>query len=84
MISKQEQSIVKDSRDKNCPCIQHRAYFPHRNLQYIITTTKRKTTMTQGTVKWFNAQKGFGFISTEKLILPEIEGYQLSFLLFGQ
>jgi CspA family cold shock protein len=66
MISKQEQSIVKDSRDKNCPCIQHRAYFPHRNLQYIITT-KRKTTsnMTQGTVKWFNAQKGFGFIATE-------------------
>ena len=28
---------------------------------------KRKTTskMTQGTVKWFNAQKGFGFIATE-------------------
>lgn len=23
------------------------------------------TTMTQGTVKWFNAQKGFGFIATE-------------------
>ena len=39
--------------------------FPHRNLQYIITTTKRKTKMTQGTVKWFNAQKGFGFIATE-------------------
>jgi CspA family cold shock protein len=23
------------------------------------------TTMTQGTVKWFNALKGFGFIATE-------------------
>ena len=23
------------------------------------------TTRTQGTVKWFNAQKGFGFIATE-------------------
>ncbi|MBJ8326131.1 MULTISPECIES: cold-shock protein [Streptococcus] len=22
--------------------------------------------MTQGTVKWFNAEKGFGFISTEE------------------
>ena len=26
---------------------------------------KTMTTMTQGTVKWFNAQKGFGFIATE-------------------
>ena len=38
--------------------------FSPLTLQYIITTT-RKTKMTQGTVKWFNAQKGFGFIATE-------------------
>ena len=39
--------------------------FSPLTLQYIITTTTRKTKMTQGTVKWFNAQKGFGFIATE-------------------
>ncbi len=30
-----------------------------------IKKRKTMTTMTQGTVKWFNAQKGFGFIATE-------------------
>jgi cold shock protein len=28
-------------------------------------TNKRKTNMAQGTVKWFNAEKGFGFIAQD-------------------
>ena len=40
--------------------------FSHRNLQYLkLKQQQERTTMTQGTVKWFNAQKGFGFIATE-------------------
>jgi CspA family cold shock protein len=66
VISKQEQSIVKDSRDKHSP--RHSAqgrFSPQKLTVHIITTTEERTTMTQGTVKWFNAQKGFGFIAME-------------------
>jgi len=42
-------------------------FSPQKLTVHLIITTTRKTmtTMTQGTVKWFNAQKGFGFIATE-------------------
>ena len=42
-------------------------FFPTETYSTLNNNNKRKTmtTMTQGTVKWFNAQKGFGFIATE-------------------
>jgi len=33
--------------------------------QISVTTTKRKCQMKNGTVKWFNDSKGFGFIEQE-------------------
>jgi cold shock protein len=39
----------------NAVMCAHRSFSPCRNLT-------RKDHMTQGTVKWFNSQKGFGFI----------------------
>lgn len=40
-------------------------FSPQKLTVQSTTTRKTKTKMTQGTVKWFNAQKGFGFIATE-------------------
>ena len=40
-------------------------FSPQKLTVQSTTTRKTMTTMTQGTVKWFNAQKGFGFIATE-------------------
>jgi len=40
-------------------------FSPQKLTVHLTTTRKTMTTMTQGTVKWFNAQKGFGFIATE-------------------
>ena len=38
-----------------------------RRASYTFPSTRRKSTvfMAQGTVKWFNAEKGFGFIAQE-------------------
>jgi CspA family cold shock protein len=35
------------------------------SAQLTYTRTQRKGLMTQGTVKWFNGQKGFGFIQPD-------------------
>jgi cold shock protein len=35
------------------------------NCAAIQTRTRKKCLMTQGTVKWFNDQKGFGFIQPD-------------------
>jgi CspA family cold shock protein len=35
------------------------------NLPYSAGSEKRRTTMATGTVKWFNTQKGFGFIQPD-------------------
>ena len=38
-----------------------------RRASYTFPSTRRKSTvfMAQGTVKWFNAEKGFGFIAVD-------------------
>ena len=37
----------------------------HRDVPLGYARTKRKSPLTQGTVKFFNAEKGFGFITPE-------------------
>src|SRR5919109_5566734 len=43
----------------------HRLRQPRR-AAHLGTSLKRKGLMTQGTVKWFNSQKGFGFIQPDE------------------
>jgi cold shock protein len=41
------------------------AALKHRRAQAGTPSTLRRDSMTQGTVKWFNGDKGFGFIAQE-------------------
>jgi CspA family cold shock protein len=38
---------------------------PARNRGHRIRSRKKESNMAQGTVKWFNAEKGFGFITQD-------------------
>jgi CspA family cold shock protein len=38
---------------------------PFKNYKKFSNITRRKHIMTKGNVKWFNAEKGFGFIESE-------------------
>jgi len=48
--------------------LQELPFVPFRNTRYFIPASNQqigKNIMEQGTVKWFNADKGFGFISRQ-------------------
>jgi CspA family cold shock protein len=50
--------------DHSVPCVsQDDGYSQGRQDAFPFRPTRREIDMAQGTVKWFNAEKGFGFIA---------------------
>jgi CspA family cold shock protein len=63
--SQRKSSTLWDARQL-CGQKKSAAASPGRDIAFTSRTKKQEVIMAQGTVKWFNAEKGFGFITPDE------------------